>query len=285
MSAITIRQLSTYDDYKRVYELERTVWGFSDPLDMVPPVVFTITVKRGAILLGAFDADDRMVGFSYSLVGMKGHTPLQWSHMTGVLPEYRGGLGLRLKLTQRERAVALGYHLIEWTFDPLQTMNAHLNVSKLGCVAEEYHRNVYGESTSDLHRGTPTDRLVAQWHITDAHVERRLQTAEALRVTSADVAAAPTITRTARAGAWQACESVDLTLDAPRLWLEIPVGWTELQRDEPEMAMAWRLQTREAFESYFARGYRVVDFAVRREEGVGRYLLADPSRVGTAPMS
>jgi predicted GNAT superfamily acetyltransferase len=285
MSAITIRQLSTYDDYKRVYELERTVWGFSDPLDMVPPVVFTITVKRGAILLGAFDADDRMVGFSYSLVGMKGHTPLQWSHMTGVLPEYRGGLGLRLKLTQRERAVALGYHLIEWTFDPLQTMNAHLNVSKLGCVAEEYHRNVYGESTSDLHRGTPTDRLVAQWHITDAHVERRLQTAEPLRVTSADVAAAPTINRTARAGAWQACESVDLTLDAPRLWLEIPVGWTELQRDEPEMAMAWRLQTRDAFESYFARGYRVVDFAVRREEGVGRYLLADPSRVGTAPMS
>lgn len=285
MSAITIRQLTTYDDYKRVYELERTVWGFSDPLDMVPPVVFTITVKRGAILLGAFDADDRMVGFSYSLVGMKGHTPLQWSHMTGVLPEHRGGLGLRLKLTQRERAVALGYHLIEWTFDPLQTMNAHLNVSKLGCVAEEYHRNVYGESTSDLHRGTPTDRLVAQWHITDAHVERRLQTAEALRVTSADVAAAPTINRTARAGAWQACESVDLTLDAPRLWLEIPVGWTELQRDEPEMAMAWRLQTRDAFESYFARGYRVVDFAVRREEGVGRYLLADPSRVGTAPMS
>ena len=283
MSAITIRQLSTYDDYKRVYDLERTVWGFSDPLDMVPPVVFTITVKRGAILLGAFDADDRMVGFSYSLVGMKGHTPLQWSHMTGVLPEYRGGLGLRLKLTQRERAIALGYHLIEWTFDPLQTMNAHLNVAKLGCVAEEYHRNVYGESTSDLHRGTPTDRLVAQWHITDAHVERRLQTPEAMRVASAEVAAAPTINRTVLSGEWRACASIDLALDAPRLWLEIPVGWTELQRDAPEMAMAWRLQTREVFEAYFARGYRVVDFAVRREDGVGRYLLADPSRAGTTP--
>jgi len=283
MSAITIRQLSTYDDYLRVYDLERTVWGFSDPLDMVPPVVFTITVKRGAILLGAFDADDRMVGFSYSLVGMKGHTPLQWSHMTGVLTEYRGGLGLRLKLTQRERAIALGYHLIEWTFDPLQTMNAHLNVAKLGCVAEEYHRNVYGESTSDLHRGTPTDRLVAQWHITDAHVERRLQTPEAMRVASAEVAAVPTINRTVHAGAWRACESIDLALDAPRLWLEIPVGWTELQRDAPEMAMTWRLQTREVFEAYFSRGYRVVDFAVRREDGVGRYLLADPSRAGTTP--
>ena len=280
MSAITIRQLSTYEDYKRVYDLERTVWGFSDPLDMVPPVVFTITVKRGAILLGAFDADDRMVGFSYSLVGMKDRTPLQWSHMTGVLPEYRGGLGLRLKQVQRERAIDLGYTLIEWTFDPLQTMNAHLNIAKLGCVAEEYHRNVYGESTSELHRGTPTDRLVAQWHITEPHVERRLRTPEAQRVTSAEVGSAPTINRTATRGAFRACEAIDLAMDAPRLWLEIPVGWTELQRDEPGMAMAWRLQTREVFEAYFARGYRVVDFTVRREDGVGRYLLADRTRVG-----
>jgi predicted GNAT superfamily acetyltransferase len=164
-------------------------------------------------------------------------------------------------------------------------MNAHLNIAKLGCVAEEYHRNVYGESTSELHRGTPTDRLVAQWHITEAHVERRLHTPETARVTSADVAAAPTINRTAPVGAWRACESIDLALDAPRLWLEIPVGWTDLQRDEPEMAMVWRLQTREVFETYFARGYRVVDFAVRREDGIGRYLLADPTRVGTSPAS
>ena len=147
-------------------------------------------------------------------------------------------------------------------------------------VAEEYHRNVYGESTSELHRGTPTDRLVAQWHITEPHVERRLQTPEAMRVTSAEIGSVPTINRTAERGAFRACEALDLAMDAPRLWLEIPVGWTELQRDEPEMAMAWRLQTREVFEAYFARGYRVVDFTVRREDGVGRYLLADRTRVG-----
>ncbi|MEZ5287655.1 MAG: hypothetical protein R2712_23205 [Vicinamibacterales bacterium] len=104
MAAITIRNLTTYEEFKTVLELERTVWGFSDPFDMVPPVVFTITVKRGAILLGAFDEHDRMVGFCYSLVGMKGRQPLQWSHMTGVLPEHRGGLGVRLKMAQRERA-------------------------------------------------------------------------------------------------------------------------------------------------------------------------------------
>lgn len=276
MPSITIRNLTTFDEFKQVLELERTVWGFSDPYDMVPPVVFTITVKRGAILLGAFDEQGRMVGFSYSLVGMKGRTPLQWSHMTGVLPEYRGGLGYRLKLAQRERALALGYDLIEWTYDPLQAMNAHFNVTKLGCVAEEYHRNVYGESTSALHRGTPTDRLVAQWHIAAPHVERRLDSVPELRVRAQEVSDAPLVNRTAMAGRWRTCVGVDLDLDERRFWLEIPIGFTDLQLEAIELAMAWRLQTREVFETYFARGHRVVDFTLSRQEGFGRYLLARP---------
>ena len=100
---------------------------------------------------------------------------MQWSHMTGVLPEYRGGLGYRLKLAQRERALAQGYDLIEWTFDPLQAMNAHFNFAKLGGVVEEYAVNFYGESTSALHRGTPTDRVVLSWRIAEPHVVRRLE--------------------------------------------------------------------------------------------------------------
>lgn len=274
MAAISIRPLSTYEEFKQVLELERAVWGFSDPFDMVPPVVFTITVKRGAILLGAFDEHDRMIGFSYALVGMKAGKVLQWSHMTGVLPEYRGGLGHRLKLAQRERALQLGYDLIEWTYDPLQAMNAHLNITKLGCVAEEYHRNVYGESTSELHRGTPTDRLVAQWHIADPHVERRLTSVPELRFRAAEVGDAPHINATGMAGGWRTCARIDLTLEARRLWLEIPTGFTEMQNQAPELAMSWRMQTRDVFETYFARGYRVVDFVLDRAAGHGRYLLA-----------
>jgi predicted GNAT superfamily acetyltransferase len=276
MSSISIRNLSTYEEFKQVLALERQVWGFSDPYDMVPPVVFTITVKRGAILLGAFDERDRMIGFCYSLVGMKAGKVLQWSHMTGVLPEYRGGLGLRLKLAQRERALALGYDLIEWTFDPLQAMNAHLNMAKLGCVAEEYHRNVYGESTSDLHKGTPTDRLVAQWHIAEPHVVRRLDGARDLRIRALDAADAPLVNRTAMAGVWRTCASIDLNLDVARFWLEIPTGFTDMQQHAPELAMQWRMHTREIFETYFKRGYRVVDFVLDREAGFGRYLLAAP---------
>jgi len=275
MPSITIRNLTTNQEFKQVLELERIVWGFSDPYDMVPPVVFTITVKRGAILLGAFD-DGRLVGFSYSIVGMKDHKPLQWSHMTGVLPEYRGGLGYRLKLAQRERALELGYDLIEWTYDPLQAMNAHFNMTKLGCVSEEYHRNVYGESTSALHRGTPTDRLVAQWHIAASHVSRRLASAPELRFRAQEVADAPVANRTSTAGGWRTCTGIDLDLDERRVWLEIPTGFTEMQIEAAELAMSWRLQTREVFETYFGRGYQVVDFALNRDEGFGRYLLSVP---------
>jgi len=282
MSSITIRSLTSYDEFKQVLALEQQVWGFSDPYDMVPPVVFTITVKRGAILLGAFDEHDRMVGFCYSLVGRRERDRklLQWSHMTGVLPEYRGGLGHRLKMTQRERALALGYDLIEWTYDPLQAMNAHLNITKLGCVAEEYHQNVYGESTSALHKGTPTDRLVVQWHIAAPHVERRLTSAPELRFRDQEVADAPVVNKTGMAGGWLTCASIDLNLDVRRFWLEIPTGFTDIQAQTPELAMSWRMQTREVFETYFGRGFKVVDFALNREEGFGRSLLAREVQAG-----
>ena len=105
-------------------------------------------------------------------------------------------------------------------------MNAHLNITKLGCVAEEYHRNVYGESTSALHRGTPTDRLVAQWRIDTPHVERRLASAPELRFRTREVADAPVVNRTVMAGGWRRCADIDMDLDARRIWLEILTGFT-----------------------------------------------------------
>ncbi len=104
---------------------------------------------------------------------------MQWSHMLGVAPTARdSGLGTRLKLAQRDAAIAMDLELIEWTFDPLQALNAHFNFAKLGVVAQEYEENAYGESSSPLHRGAPTDRFVAEWRITAAHVERRITSDE-----------------------------------------------------------------------------------------------------------
>jgi predicted GNAT superfamily acetyltransferase len=237
--------------------------------------VFTITTKRGAILIGAYDATERMVGFVYSIVGMKARQVLQWSHMLGVLAEYRNsGLGRALKLAQRDRALAAGYDLVEWTFDPLQALNAHLNFTKLGAVAEEYHRNVYGESTSVLHKGTPTDRLVAQWWIREPHVERRVAADAALTVRAADLTGAVPINVTRQAQKWLANAHLLLARDERRLVLEIPMAFTEMQREAPELALEWRMQTRELFEAYFRRGYRAVDFFLDRPHSRGRYLLA-----------
>ena len=274
MTDIRIRDLKTIDDFRRVVDLEHAVWGYTDSADTVTVPVFIFTVKRGATLIGAFDADDRMVGFAYAVVGMKDGRPMLWSHMTGVLPDYRGGLGYRLKLEQRARALAQGYELIEWTFDPMQAMNAHLNFAKLGGVVEEYAENFYGESTSALHRGTPTDRLIVSWRIGEPHVIRRLDQTPSLLVRSHEVGEAPVANVTAIDGEWRVVKSLDLTVSERRLWIEIPTGFTQMQQQAPERALQWRLHVRQMFQAYFARGYRAVDFVLQRDAGFGRYLLA-----------
>ena len=274
MNNVHIRDLKTIADFRQVVELEHAIWGYTDSADVVSVPVFIFTVKRGATLIAAFDTDDRMVGFAYAVVGMKDGRPMQWSHMTGVLPEYRGGLGYRLKLEQRSRALAQGYDLIEWTFDPLQAMNAHLNFAKLGGVVEEYAENFYGESTSALHRGTPTDRLIVSWRISEPHVIGRLEQTPGLRARPHEEIEAPVVNLTASDGQWSEVKTIDLTLHQRHVWIEIPTGFTQMQQQVPERALRWRLHVRQMFQAYFSKGYRAVDFVLQRDAGFGRYLLA-----------
>ena len=270
-----IRDLHGLADYQAVVDLERAIWGYTDSGDLITIPVFIITIKRGGILIGAFDAADRMIGFAFSIVGLKDGRPTQWSHMMGVLPDHRrGGLGRRLKLVQRDRALAAGFDLMEWTFDPLQALNAHLNFARLGVVCNEYVRNLYGESTSALHRGTPTDRFVVEWNLREPHVQRRVEADGRISVRATEAADAPLVNATVSNGKWRATRTVDLGLTERRVWVEVPTGFTEMQQEAPDLALEWRLQTREIFETYFARGYRAVDFELRNEEGCGRYLLA-----------
>jgi len=268
-----LRDLQTPDDFRHVVGLEKVIWGV-DYEDVVSMPILAVTVKRGGVLIGAFD-DSRLVAFVYSLPGIKEGKPIQWSHMLGVIDEYRkSGLGARLKLAQRLRALDLGCDLIEWTYDPLQAINAHLNFAKLGVVVEEYAINMYGESTSPLHRGTPTDRFVAEWWIRRPHVERRIERPGLAVIRTHEVTEASLVNRTARAGSWLQCASYDLARAERRLSVEIPVGFGEMQPQEPQLALEWRMATREIFTTYFARGYRAVDFTLDTRAGRGRYLLA-----------
>lgn len=273
MTNIQIRDLTSIEDFRQVVALEREIWGYTDSSDMVGVPVFIFTVHRGATLIGAFSGD-KMVGFAYAVVGMKDGKPMMWSHMAGVLAEFRGGLGYRLKLAQRDRALAQGYDLIEWTFDPMQAMNAHFNFAKLGGVVEEYEQNFYGESTSALHRGTPTDRVVLSWRINAPHVVRRLERTPALGARAHDVMDAPVVNATVLDGEWRKTTKIDLAIRDRRVWIEIPTGFTEMQQRAPDRALAWRMDVRQMFEAYLSKGYRAVDFVLQRDAGLGRYLLA-----------
>jgi predicted GNAT superfamily acetyltransferase len=268
-----LRDLKTLDDFKQVVELERKIWGV-DYDDVVCVPILAVTAKRGGVLIGAFDKD-RMVGFVYSLPGIKAGKPIQWSHMLGVVDEYRNaGLGRTLKLEQRLRSMEVGCDLVEWTYDPMQAANAHLNFVKLGVVVEEYAINVYGESSSSLHKGTPTDRFIAQWWIREPHVVRRIDSRSVAVVRSHDAADAPLVNVTRPSAKWLACDTFDLDRSERRMWVEIPTGFTAMQAEDPQLALDWRMATRAIFTTYFGRGYRAVDFVLDKTNGRGRYLLA-----------
>jgi predicted GNAT superfamily acetyltransferase len=265
---ITYGDLTTLEQFAGVVDLERRIWGPGYE-EVVPVPILAVTVLRGAVLLGAFDGD-RMVGFVYSLPGIRHGKATQWSHMLGVVEEFRSaGVGYELKRLQRERTLAMGLDLIEWTYDPMQAMNAHLNFAKLGVVVEEYEENVYGTSNSPLHAGNPTDRFVAQWRIREARVAERLRGASPL----ATVLTVEPVNRARPVGEWLEPDAVDLSVDAKRISVEVPIGFTTMLASVPELALEWRMATRRLFTTYFSRGFRAVEFFLNREARKGAYLL------------
>src|SRR5882724_973917 len=148
--SIVIRDITTIADMHAMEELQREVWGIDD-LEVFPALALVPMREVGAVLVGAFDAD-RMIGFVFGFPGTDQGRQILHSDMLAVRPEYRAqGLGYQLKLAQRERAIAAGIDTITWTFDPLQSLNAHLNIARLGVTADSYRVNYYGETTSFLH--------------------------------------------------------------------------------------------------------------------------------------
>jgi len=275
-----LRDLETLDDYDGVVRLQREVWG-SDYDDVVPRSIFAVAAKTGGILIGAEDDTGRLVAFVFSVPGIRHGRVVQWSHMLAVAPAARGqALGLRLKLAQRDKALGRGVDLIEWTYDPLLIGNARLNVHRLGCVVEAYVDDVYGASTSPLHRGVPTDRFIASWHIDSPHVARRVEaagSANTSRIVARDagVGQAPHVLRTREAGSHRTPHGEpDLSRDEPRLRVEIPGDFARMLSEAPDLALAWRHAARRVFHTYFARGYRVVDVDGERGSGRPSYLLA-----------
>jgi predicted GNAT superfamily acetyltransferase len=166
---ITVRLLHSIPDFQRCVQIARQIWSDAD-LETEPTVTYIIANHIGGQILGAFEGET-MVGFSKAYLGLHDQTLYLHSHMAGVLASHRDrGVGRQLKLFQREDALRRNIRLIEWTFDPLETKNAHFNLNRLGAISRRYIPNFYGITTSPLHRNMPTDRLLVEWHLDSPRV-------------------------------------------------------------------------------------------------------------------
>lgn len=244
---IVIRDIETLAEMHEVEELQREIWGVTD-LDIFPALALRPQKEVGAILMGAF-ADGRMIGFVFGFPGILNGETIIHSDMLGVTSEYRSqSVGYLLKLAQRDAALALGVKKITWTFDPLQSRNAHLNFNKLGVIADRYLVNYYGETSSFLHR-SGTDRLWVTWLL------------DRERVKTPEPGNRAALIRVGENG-----EPVVQTSDESELIIEIP------GEPNPEL---WREPTRAAFTRALDAGYIVSDFYVSDRDGkkIGAYLL------------
>jgi predicted GNAT superfamily acetyltransferase len=171
---VVIRSCRGLDEMRACVALQREVWNFSDA-ELVPLRMFVVAEKIGGQVIGAFDGSE-MVGFALGIPGYRGGHSYLHSHMLAVRESHRNaGLGRGLKLCQRDEALARGFQLMEWTFDPLEIKNAYLNIEKLGAIARRYNVNQYGITSSPLQGGLPTDRLVAEWWLRSERVVSLLE--------------------------------------------------------------------------------------------------------------
>lgn len=237
---IAVRKCHGIEEFQRCVDLQKEIWGEAD-IEVEPATLFVVASETGGQVLGAFDGE-RMVGYTLAVVGYLNQTVFLHSHMTGVLQEYRSrGVGRALKLFQREEALGREIRLVVWTFDPLETRNAHFNLNRLGAISRKYLPNLYGVTTSPLHRALPTDRLWVEW---------QLDSKRALAAIS-ELAKEPQ--------------------EAPAM-IELPADLDSSKIGETESVAKVQARIREEFTRWFARGYAAI--AVKKAPTGMAYLLA-----------
>jgi len=266
-----LRVLQTPEEMRAIEELQRQVWPGSET-DVVPTHLLLTAAHNGGLVVGAF-VEGRLAGFVFSFPGLEftpdGPRPKHCSHMLGVLPGYRDrGLGFALKRAQWQIVRHQGLEHITWTYDPLLSRNAHLNITKLGAICNTYLREVYGQMRDGLNVGLPSDRFQVDWWINSRRVTDRMEGkpypchplshylesgAPVLNPVEWDdegLPRPPASPRPAREGGQL----------LPTVLVEIPVDFLAIKTVQPDLALAWRLHTRALFEELFADGYMVTEF-------------------------
>jgi predicted GNAT superfamily acetyltransferase len=277
-SAIVIRNLNSFDDLKKVEAVEREAWGLADR-DVTPMTLAVALKESGAIWLGAFDGTS-LVGFAFGFLGMEDDRLTVHSHELAVLDAYRNlDLGYKLKLAQRDRALAIrvqGLRIeeITWTFDPLQSRNAHLNFGKLGVVSDRYKVDLYGPGTSSMLHRNSTDRLWVKWPLSSQRVRDRVQGKDHRSELLDALASLQPLVHFNGEGKPTRTE-LSAALSRQRIAIEIPSDIGSLEQKDPALARDWRVETRWAFSEALKNGFFVAEFCrtVRGNQGPGAYLL------------
>ena len=249
-----IRDINSIPELKKVQQLEEEVWG------QVPiPIHQTLTaIKNGGIVVGAFDGE-KLVGFSYSFAGFKKGKVHLTSHILAISSNVREqGIGEALKWKQRQIAIDKGYDMMLWTYDPLETRNGYLNLTKLHAICDTYSENCYGEMQDGLNKGLPSDRFEVNWHLTSKYLEEP----QPINLTKGKVIAAYKMNHTNFPVLTEV--NSQLILEEDVYLLPVPQNIQLIKANNPALALDWRMKTRLLIQSLFSKGY----VAVRLEKGI-----------------
>jgi predicted GNAT superfamily acetyltransferase len=265
MSGPLIKILESPEDMPAVEALQRAVWPGSET-DVVPAHMLLTAVHNGGLLAGAF-VEDKLVGFVFGFPGIEftpdGPRPKHCSHMMGIHPDQRdSGIGFALKRAQWQMVRHQGLDHITWTYDPLLSRNAYLNIAKLGAVCNTYRRSEYGDMRDGLNAGLPSDRFLVDWWINTRRVEHRLSKRARRRLKLDDFSKAelqPLYSLQTKSELLHPPEHF-APLEGNLTLAEIPADFSALKDADFSLARDWRFFSRELFETAFSAGYIVTDF-------------------------
>ena len=255
-TSLKIRKLHSVEDLENVRRLESLVWSFEDS---VPVNQSVAVVENGGFILGAY-YQEKLIGFQYSFPGFDGKKVYLVSHSLGIHPDFRKfGIGEMLKRAQKNTAGEMGYDVITWTYDPLETVNGNLNLHKLGAVVRTYIPNIYGEMSDQLNAGIATDRFLVEWWVSQSNINS---------VTGNNHHSAIDLKECEHG--WL-IDKVNLTLDQNHISVSVPGDFQEIKRANLSLAIDWRKKTRDVFSHYLNHGWIVTDL-VKDKEHPGQYL-------------
>ena len=260
-----IRVLEKPEDMAAVEDLQRLVWSCPD-IEIIPKDLLLAVVHNGGLAIGAYVGNE-LVGLCFGFPGFSstpdGPRLKHHSHILAVHPDWRSqGIGFALKRAQWQMVRKQGLALITWTFDPLLSLNAHLNITHLGAVCNTYLPSAYGEMRDGLNAGLPSDRFQVDWWLNSQRVERRLSrhSRPVLTIDHFRLAEATLLeVRSEGTPAGRPPEEVPV-MTGTLLLVEIPTDFLTLKGADLSLARDWRFYSREVFENAFAAGYLVTDF-------------------------